>query len=155
MLDRVKTEVNLFEDALKPFERNKTFDSNLLENLYRKIMTNLVSTNVDKRDIYIGSELVENEMQKGEFVLPQGYTVVPDNLLFRIVKGKEYVPVSDPIFTIRLPRTSTKYIDFMENAVGTMLARRVLYEIQFNKIERAKIYIQKIKKEFPNYIIPP
>jgi hypothetical protein len=43
----------------------------------------------------------------------------------------------------------------MENAVGTMLARRALYEIQFNKIERAKIYIQKIKKEFPNYIIPP
>jgi Protein of unknown function (DUF2723) len=155
LLDGVNTEVNMFEDALKPFERNKTFDSNLLENLYRKIMTNLVSTNVDKRDIYIGSELVENEMQKGEFVLPQGYTVVPDNLLFRIVKGKEYVPVSDPIFTIRLPRTRTKYIDFMENAVGTMLARRALYEIQFNKIERAKIYIQKIKKEFPNYIIPP
>ena len=155
LLDGVNTEVNMFEDALKPFERNKTFDSNLLENLYRKIMTNLVSTNVDKRDIYIGSELVENEMQKGEFVLPQGYTVVPDNLLFRIVKGKEYLPVSDPIFTIRLPRTRTKYIDFMENAVGTMLARRALYEIQFNKIERAKIYIQKIKKEFPNYIIPP
>ena len=155
LLDGVNTEVNLFEDALKPFERNEAFDSNLLENLYRKIMTNLVSTNADKKDIYISSELVENEMQKGEFILPEGYTVVPDNLLFRVVKGKEYVPASDPIFTIRFPRTRTRYIDFIENAAGTMLARRALYEIQFNKTDRAKIYIKKIREEFPNYIIPP
>ena len=154
LLDRVKTEVNMFEDALKPFERNEAFDSNLLENLYRKIMTNLISTNAEQKHIYISSELVENEMQKGEFILPEGYTIVPDNLLFRVVKGNEYVPVSDPLFTIRLPRTRTKYINFMENAVGTMLARRALYEIQFNKIDRARIYIEKIKKEFPNYSIP-
>ena len=154
VMDGVKTEVNMFEDALKPFERNEPFDSNLLENLYRKIMTNLISTNADKKDIYISSELVENEMQKGEFILPEGYTVVPDNLLFRVVKGKEYAPTSDPNFRIRFPRTRTKYIDFMENAVGTMLARRALYEIQFNKFDRAKIYIKKIKEEFPNYTIP-
>ena len=154
LLDGVNTEVNMFEDALKPFERNEAFDSNLLENLYRRIMTNLISTNANKKDIYISSELVENEMQKGEFVLPEGYVVVPDNLLFKVVKGKEYVPTSDPIFRIRFPRTRTKYIDFMENAVGTMLTRRALYEIQYNRIDRAKIYIKKIKEEFPNYIIP-
>jgi hypothetical protein len=155
LLDGVNTEVNLFEEALKPFERNGAFDSNLLENLYRKIMTNLVSTNADKKDIYISSELIENEMQKGEFILPEGYTVVPDNLLFRVVKGKEYVSASDPIFTIRFPRTRTRYIDFIENSVGTMLTRRALYEIQFNKTDRGKIYIRKIREEFPNYIIPP
>lgn len=154
LLDGVNTEVNMFEDALKPFERNEAFDSNLLENLYRRIMTNLISTNANKKDIYISSELVENEMQKGEFLLPEGYVVVPDNLLFKVVKGKEYVLTSDPIFRIRFPRTRTKYIDFMENAVGTMLTRRALYEIQYNRIDRAKIYIKKIKEEFPNYIIP-
>jgi hypothetical protein len=155
LLDGINTEVNMFEEALKPFERNQTFDSNLLEKLYRSIMTNLISTNADKKEIYISSELVENEMQKGEFILPEGYTLVPDNLLFRVVKGKEYVPASDPIFRIRFPRTRTKYIDFMENEVGTMLARRALYEIQFKKTDRAKIYIKKIKEEFPNYNIPP
>jgi hypothetical protein len=154
LLDGVNTEVNMFEDALRPFERGEAFDSNLLENLYRKIMTNLISTNADKKNIYISAELVENEMQKGEFILPPGYNIVPDNLLFRVVKGKEYIPVSDPNFTIRFPRVRTKYIDFMENAVGTMLARRALYEIQFNRMERAKMYIKKIKGEFPNYNIP-
>jgi hypothetical protein len=154
LLSGINTEVNLFEDALKPFERGETFDSNLLEKLYRSILTNLISTNADKKNIYISSELIENEMQKGEFVLPAGYKVVPDNLLFKVVKGDEYVPTADPNFKIRFPRTRTKYIDFMENATGTMLARRALYEIQFNKIDRAKIYVKKIKEEFPNYNIP-
>ena len=154
LLDGIRTEVNMFEEALKPFERSEAFDSNLLENLYRKIMTNLISTNAEKKDIYISPEIVEIEMQKGEFILPQGYTVVPDNMLFRVVKGNEYLPVPDPNFKIRFPRTRTKYIDFMENSVGTMLARRALYEIQYNRIERAKIYIKKIKEEFPNYNIP-
>jgi hypothetical protein len=154
LMEGITTEVNLFEDALKPFERGEAFNSNLLESLYKKIMTNLISTNADKKNIYISSELVENEMQKGDFVLPQGYNVVPDNLLFRVVKGNDYVPVSDPNFRIRFPRTRTKYIDFMENAAGTMLARRALYEIQFNRIDRAKIYIKKLREEFPNYNIP-
>lgn len=152
--DGIKTEINLFEDALKPFERNEAYNSNLLESLYRKIMTNLVATNIDKRDIYISPELYENEMQKGEFVLPEGYTAIPDNLLFKVVKGKDYIPASNPDFTIRFPKTRTKYIDFMENSEGTMLARRAMYEIQFNKTDRAKLYIQKIRKDFPNYVIP-
>ena len=154
LLDGINTEVNMFEDALKPFERGERFDSNLLENLYRKIMTNLISKNADKKNIYISSELFENEMQKGELILPEGYKIVPDNLLFRVVKANEYLPVSDPNFIIRFPSTRTRYIDFMENAVGTMLARRALYEIQFNRMERAKMYVKKIRGEFPNYNIP-
>jgi hypothetical protein len=154
IMDGIRTEVNMFEDALKPFERNEAFNSNLLESLYRKILTNLVATNIGKHDIYISAELIENEMQKGEFTLPEGYTVIPDNLLFKVVKGKEYVPAPEPLFNIRFPKTRTKYIDFMENAEGTMLARRAMYEIQFNKPDRAKLYIQKIKRDYPNYNIP-
>jgi hypothetical protein len=154
LMDGIKTEVNMFEDALKPFERNEVYDSNLLESLYRKIMTNLIATNIDKRDIYIAPELYDNEMQRGEFILPKGYTVIPDNLLFRIVKGNDYIEVSDPDFIIRFPATRNRYIDFMENEEGTMLARRALYEIQFNRKDRAKLYVQKIKKEYPNYNLP-
>lgn len=154
LLDGINSEVDMFEDALRPFERGEKFDSNLLENLYRRIMTDLIATNADKKNIYISPELVEVEMQKGEFVLPEGYSIVPDNLLFRVVKGKEYVPVKDPNFIIKFPHTRTKYIDFMENSTGTMLARRALYEIQFNRMDRAKMYVKKIKEEFPNYNIP-
>lgn len=154
VLDSLKTEIKLFKEALKPFERGEAYNSQLLESLYRKIMTGLVSTNIDKRNFYIGQELFENEMQKGQFTLPQGYTLVPDLFLFKVVKGNEYVPAPDPNFKIRFPKHEDSYTKFLENFVGTMLARRAVYEIQFNRISRARLYINKIKSDFPHYKIP-
>ena len=46
-------------------------------------MTDLVGTNINNGDFYIAPELFENEMQKGEFTLPTGYTLVPDLFLFQ------------------------------------------------------------------------
>jgi len=36
-----------------------------------------------------------------------------------------------------------------------MLTYRAYYELKFNKPERAKIYINKIRKDFPDYQLPP
>jgi hypothetical protein len=152
----VKSEKELFLNALRPFERDEKFDSNLLENLYRRIMTNLVSTNINKHDFYIGPELFESEMQKGEFVLPEGYTLIPDGFLFKVVNNsKEYLPASAPDFKIRIPERKDKYIENIINMfICPMLVRRALYEVQFDKVDKAKLYIEKIQKDFPEYIIP-
>jgi len=155
VLGGVKTEVGLFLDALKPFERDQQYNAGLLENLYRKIITGIISTNIDKRDIYIAPELIENEMQKGEFILPEGYKIVPDLLLFKVVKGEMYIPAADPDFTIRLPEEKDRYSAFIERAAGSMLARRAIYEIQNDKKDRAVVYINKIRKDFPEYPVPP
>ncbi|MDP2364920.1 MAG: DUF2723 domain-containing protein, partial [Ignavibacteria bacterium] len=53
LLKGIKPEVDQFLVALKPFERKQQFNANLLENLFRKIMTGLVSTNIDKHDYFI------------------------------------------------------------------------------------------------------
>jgi Protein O-mannosyl-transferase TMEM260-like len=146
--------INSFKTALIPFEDGGSFDSNLLEKLYREIMTNLVSTNIEKRNFYIAPELFENEMQKGEFTLPKGYTLVPDLFLFKVEEGDSYVPAGDPNFTLRLPKEENLYSRFIEKNVATMLARRALYEIGFDKIDRAKVYLEKIKTDFPNFELP-
>jgi hypothetical protein len=143
-----------FLDTVRPFERSENFDSNLIEKYYRAIMTNLISKNIETRNYYIGLELFQAEMQRGEFSLPEGYQIVPHLLLFKVVKGTDYVPAPDPNFTIRFPDNRNKYIDFIENAVATMLTYRATYEVQFNKPERAIVYFNKIKKDFPNYQIP-
>jgi hypothetical protein len=155
LFDGLETELDQFKKALVPFERDEKFDPNLLENLYRSIMTGLVRNNSGKREFFITPELVENELQKGEFTLPEGYSLVPDNLAFRVVNGKEYVPASDPDFKIRLPERRNHYIDFIEKIAGSMLARRAFYEMQFDKRERAAVYIKKLKEEFPGYPLPP
>ncbi len=155
ILSGVQKEVELFLKALTPFERGENYDSNLLENLFRRIMTGLVKANIEKGEYYIASEIFENEMQRGEFSLPEGFTLVPHLLLFKVVKGNEYVPAADPDFSIRFPQNRNRYVNFIESAVGAMLARRALYEMQFDRVDRAKIYITKIQNEFPNYTLPP
>ena len=151
----LENEVNMFLDALKPFERSENYNSQLLESLFRQIMTKLVTTNIGKYNIYLAPEMVDIEMQKGEFALPQDYFLVPDLFLFRVVRTKAYIPAIDPGFQIQVPERRDYYINFIEEKIGSMLARRAIYEIQNNKSDRAKVYINKIKSDLSGYKLSP
>jgi len=154
LFGKMETEVSNFLTAVKPFEKDEQYDYGTIENCYRTVMTDLISTNIEKRSYYIGPELFENEMRRGDFTLPSGYILVPDLFLFKVSKGNEYVPAPDPDFILRLPNKHNHYIDFIENMVGSMLTYRAYYELKFNKPDRAKIYIDKIRKDFPNFQLP-
>ena len=155
LIKRIQPDVDVFLSALVPFESGGEFDNMTLETSYRKIMTGLVSTNIESRSVYIGPEMVENELQQGNFSLPEGYTLVPDLFLFKVVKQNSgYVPAKNPEFTIRLPYRLTKYTQGIEQFSGTMLIRRALYELQFNHVAKAKVYAAKVRKEFPEFEIP-
>ncbi len=154
VLNGVQDVEKLFLKSLVPFERDEDYNPNIIENYYRQLMTGLVAANFPKKDFYVASEIYENEMQQGQFKLPPGLSLVPDLLLFKVVKGNQYVPAKDPDFTIRFPKNRNRYIDLIERMVATMLARRAMYELQFNKLDRAKVYINKIKSNFPNFTIP-
>jgi hypothetical protein len=153
VLDNMKIDIQKFLNVLKPFEEDEKFDPNLLEINYRNIMTKLISENSD-RNYYIGIELIQNEMQRGEFSLPIGYKVIPHLLLFKVVQSDNYVEAPDPNFKLRLTSNKNKYTNFIEETVGKMLSYRILYELEFNKFERAKIYYKKIRTELPGFQIP-
>ena len=155
LLKNLRSDIDHFKTALRPFERNETFNANLLESLFRKIMTGIVAENIDQRDIYIAQELYENEMQRGEFSLPPGYTLAPDLFLLKVTKEKNYIPAADPNFTIRFPANGNIYIDNIQKIVGAALARRAIYEMNFGMTDKAKLYVDKIINEFPNYKLPP
>lgn len=155
LLDGIRNDINPFLEALKPFERKENYDSNLLEMYFRRIMTNLVSTNINKRNFFIAPEIVQNEMQRGEFTLPEGYFLVPHLFLFKVTNSQKYIPAPEPDFRIRLPERKDKYIESIINFVGSMMANRAFYELQYNKVDRAKLYVRKIAADFPEYRIPP
>ncbi len=154
IISKVESDIQPFLAALKLFERDENFDSNILERLYQNLMNRLVITNFDEHPYYIGPELFDNEMRNGQWALPPGYSLVPDLFLFKVVKTNDYVPAADPNFIIRLPEQNIYYYNFIENTLCGMLIRRAMYELKFDKIDRAKIYINKIRKDFPDYQIP-
>ncbi len=151
----VRNELDQFLFALKPFEQDKNFDPNRLEALYKAIMTNLIKTNLNERDYFIGPELVDQEMKKGEFRLPEGYNLVPHLFFYQVVQGNEYVPAPDPDFQIRIASNKNYYIDMIENMVGRMLSNRAYYEVQNGRTDRAKIYLKKILTDFPGVKLHP
>ena len=154
VLKNIIPEANNFIETVLPFERDEKYDPGVIEANYRSVMTNLVAKNMAKRNYYIGPEIFQNEVERGEFSLPEGYQSVPHLLMFKVVKGNDYVSAPDPNFTIRFPGNRNKYIDFIETTVATMLTYRAAYELQFNKPDRAKIYLDKVRNDFPNYQIP-
>lgn len=154
LLNGIQPEVDQFINALKPFEREEQFNANLLENLFRRIMTGLVETNIDKHDYFIAPEIADGEMQRGEFQLPKGYTLVPHLFLFKVVNTSDYVESPLPDFTLRFGKKNDQYIKSLKGFVASMLVRRALYELQFNKTDRAIIYAKKLSAEFPDVILP-
>jgi hypothetical protein len=150
----LKPEIGEFLKGLQKFERNEKFDPQFLETYYKKIMTGIVEANASHRPFYIGIELFEREMAEKSFTLPEGYTLVPDLFYFRVVKGNAYVPAHDPDFIIRQPRFDSEYTSSIKQIICSMLVRRALYEMQFDKRDRAITYIKKIRQDFPDYTIP-
>ncbi|MDP4117348.1 MAG: hypothetical protein Q8903_14530, partial [Bacteroidota bacterium] len=114
----------------------------------------IISTGLEKGDVYLGPELVENELQKGELVLPDSVNLVPDLFLYKVTKNRGYVDAPLPYFTLRFPKTGNFYTDFIKNQAATMLARRALYELKYQKPERTELYVRKIKQDFPDYPLP-
>ena len=155
VLDGVRNEIDQFLVALQPFERDEKFDSNRLESLYRLIMSNLITTNIDKRDYFIAPELVEQEMKRGEFKLPEGYNLVPHLFFYKVVNENEYVPAPDPEFSIRIASNKNIYIENIENMIGRMLSNRAFYEVKFGRTDRAKIYLKKILNDLPGFQLHP
>jgi len=150
----VSSTINQFKEALVPFEQDGKFDAVLLESLYQSLMKELIAANINKRPVYLGAELVMNEMEKGEFKLPEGLAVVPDIFFFKVVKKNSYIAASNPNFHLRIPKQNNYYVNFVTDMTGSMLVRRALYEMQFDNRERAKVYIKKLKKELPDFAIP-
>ena len=140
----VQKEIGSFKEALQPFERGKAYNSALLETGYQAIMTQLIATNVGHRDYYIGPEIVENELRRGEFKLPEGYQVVPQLFLYKVARGDAYVPCPDPGFSIRFPKRTDDYTTFIRRIVAGVLVNRSLYEMRFNKLDRARLLAEKL-----------
>ena len=152
LLSGLNNEVKSFLDALKPFEQGGNFNPQVLEHYYRLILQKLISENQD-RDFFIGVELFSNELQNGEFQLPKDYTIVPYLLSLKVTKEKDYVSAPLPDFEFRLPKNANKYTDFIVSTVCNMLQNRAMYELRFEKIERAKIYSERILEISPSFLL--
>ncbi|QOJ29980.1 MAG: DUF2723 domain-containing protein [Ignavibacteriales bacterium] len=155
IMAKIKPERETFLRLLAPFEKDLPFDPQPLETAYRNLMLRLIETNLGQRPVYIGSELVEGELKRGELIMPEGVILIPDLFFYRVTKGNKYIPASDlPEEPIRFPAYKTYYTNFIYQNAAAMLTRRIFYELQFNKMEKAKAYYNYLRTNYPEYTPP-
>jgi hypothetical protein len=53
-----------------------------------------------------------------------------------------------------LPRNKNKYTNFIEDTIGRMLSYRILYELNWNKRDKAMAYYKKLRTTLPEFVIP-
>ncbi len=147
---------NAFLQALKPFESGGNYNSNLLEKLYREIISGIIANGIQNgKAVYVAPELIDNEWKRGVFKLPKGYAFVPCNYFFKVVPDNKYYDCKiEPVKIRFFEKTKNVYTGKIKQFVKTMLIRRALYEMQSGKNEKAKEILKIYLQKFPNSSLP-
>lgn len=106
-----------------------------------------------QKNVYVTIEVYRDWIQTGKIKLNQGEQIIPDQLVLKIVKDTLYHPAKDPTFIIRKDNCNLDTDRYLLRLIPFMLEKRVIYELSFNKKERAKLYFNKIRDLFPEYNI--
>ena len=150
----IQPEIRAFLQALEPFEKGGDFNATLLENLYKRLMSRLIETNMGERAVFIAPELVQGELRRGEFVLPTGVTLIPHLFFFQAVASDEYIPLEMMDVNLPFPTRRDRYTELIKDFVSRMLIWRALYELRFERLKEARILKKTFEAHFPNLSLP-
>ena len=104
-----------------------------------------------KNDYYITFDIINKFISKKKFDTGPGSYIIPDILTFKVVHDKNYHPARSPDFKIRFKKNRNEDEDYYYTLIAWILENRAEYELSFNKLDRAKIYINKILSDYPDY----
>ena len=126
-----------------------------LMKLYKNLLAHIVLENVGKRPVYFTSHFLAVEYQTFKIPLPEDHGVIPDLLLYKVVKEPQvYHPLNldHPRIAVRLPEYKNAYIREIEKQSTEVLAERAsIYEKQFSKPDTARIIRSLLKENFPDF----
>jgi hypothetical protein len=150
-----KSEADIFLREVVPFEKDLPYDSRIIETAYRDVILAILLKNYKDRPVFIAPELVDKELANKEFELPANIKLVPDLFFYRITDNDEYIPAPDPDFVYETGGVKNTYTDQINDLTAAMLLRRVDYELTYKKKDRAQVYLDKLRKSFPDTQVPP
>ncbi len=155
IFQNMELDVNEFNKALVPFERKENYDPNKLEYYYRRIIKGLIENSLKaNRAVYFGPEIIDNEIRNNQIDLPDNIQIIPEGLLYRVVKDSAYLPQKNYDINIRYPKYTDKYLTNIKDIVFGMLVNRAIYEKQNNKTAKLELLLNKINKLYPDKALP-
>ncbi len=144
VLNVAVNEIGRFKQLLVPFENNKRFDPQLLQETWLNLNTQILAGNMAKRPVYLTVELATNEVSDGELILPEGTKLVPMCLYLKLMPNDAaYQPCNCDSINIRLTGPSNYYVNTIRKIIFQQLIWRAEYELQGGFTDRAKkVYLK-------------
>lgn len=162
LLKAVPGEVEIFKKELLKFEREDNPDVRILSTNLQAIFTGIITGNAPQRTAFVAPEVAENNLrQGGSLQLPPGYTLIPHHFFYQIANTREYVPLEDKDFPIRLgerpgPDEPTDIrIEYIREVRAKLLRDRALYDLSHGKIQEAQTRVDRLHNQYPWYPLPP
>jgi len=152
--NRSKNLIDGFIPELLKFERNENYNSQILEKYYREIILSFILHNLSDFTVYLGPELIMNEIKSGWLVLPDSLQIIPDLFLFKIVKDTNYQPLISKEYDIKFRDDKSYYTETLKNLIVTTHINRAMYELKFGKKQEAKFLVEKVLKISPEIQLP-
>lgn len=107
---------------------------------------------IQGQELFVGIDVM-SDLKKEHFLsFPDNSLAVPEIYFYHIVFDNKYRPLNDDGYNIRFDNAlKNDYELNIRTLLAFMLEQRIIYELNYNKIERANYYYKKLKKTFPSY----
>jgi len=150
----VEEDSKTFIEEVRPMEQGRqNFNASILEQLYRKIITDLMYKT--GKPVYVAIELMQNEIRQGSVELPKGYNLIPDKYFLKLIpdtSGYQYLEFSP--YEIRFSERPDKYELEISKILASMAAYRAMYEKAAGYPERAIQWRNEALRIKPDYQMP-
>lgn len=110
--------------------------------------------NMIGRDVYFAPEMLELGL-RGEVKMFEEFELVPVQFLFKLVKKGSYIEAKFPEYDFKFVNPHLYETRDIQNIITNMLLNRSVYELIHGKSEQAIKYLKRLKKDFPDYELPP
>lgn len=151
---KVAADSKEFIEKVTPMEEGrKDFDPQRLEFLFRKIIKELIRP--DQYPVYLGIEMVQNDLRNKTIDLPEGYTFVPDKYFMKMIPDTAgYQPLEFSPYQIRFGNVKNTYVAEIKKIAASMAAYRALYEKAAGYPDRAEVWKREALRVKPDFILP-
>lgn len=155
--ERSKPEFDLYLIELTKFENHNSKYSNpridadnqdilKFQNTFKNLMNSIVDKNYNNKKIYVTYEIEEDKA--GQFA--KDYSRVPEGLLFRYTKDKNFTDYTSPEFTITLIPKNDYYHEYIKKSYMQSFLGRAGYLMQNLKLDEASKEIDEAIKINPD-----
>jgi hypothetical protein len=110
--------------------------------------------NLLSQDYYITFDVFKDYIRKGKFNLGNK-TIIPEGFCFKLSNDNSYSEYYPELPKVRFLKSRTIFHEYIYQLIGFMIETRARYELQHQKIDRAKMFLTLLVKEYPDYSLSP